>query len=369
MTSDAKIGLLLGLIFIFVIAFIINGLPNLRPQPSKGDVNTNMASVKDENLGLADREQKARETMAWSQLIGDQTEPPTGPVATAQSAQPVANGQQPVAAESAKEGARSIVPSTDNIEKLTKGLEDIVKIVSHASESAGAQGKTTEPAPTVDVARSQPKTEPKPDKTQATETAGTTKPTAPAPAGTGKTYLVVDGDNLATIAKKVYGPDEGNRIVNNLRIFEANRNLLKSADDIAVGQELVIPPPAKPVEKKPDTVLPKTLFEKVNAIGMRHVPAPEKTEATKATAAKTELQKPAAPKTEPQKPAAPKTEPAKPATTERWYTVQDGDYLWKIASAQLGSGVRYEELAKLNADILKGDIKVSPGMRLRLPSK
>ena len=29
MTSDAKIGLLLGLVFIFIIAFIINGLPGL----------------------------------------------------------------------------------------------------------------------------------------------------------------------------------------------------------------------------------------------------------------------------------------------------------------------------------------------------
>ena len=36
MTSDAKIGLLLGLVFIFVIAFIINGLPNLRPQQATG---------------------------------------------------------------------------------------------------------------------------------------------------------------------------------------------------------------------------------------------------------------------------------------------------------------------------------------------
>ena len=61
--------------------------------------------------------------------------------------------------------------------------------------------------------------------------------------------------------------------------------------------------------------------------------------------------------------------PAKPATSDRWYVVQDGDYLWKIASTQLGSGARYEELAKLNADVLKGDIKVSPGMRLRLPSR
>jgi hypothetical protein len=31
MTSDAKNWLLLGPIFIFVIAFVINGLPNLRP--------------------------------------------------------------------------------------------------------------------------------------------------------------------------------------------------------------------------------------------------------------------------------------------------------------------------------------------------
>ena len=35
MTSDAKIGLLLGLVFIFVIAFVINGLPSLRPPTSR----------------------------------------------------------------------------------------------------------------------------------------------------------------------------------------------------------------------------------------------------------------------------------------------------------------------------------------------
>ena len=39
MTSDAKIGLLLGLVFIFVIAFVINGLPSLRPPTaSQADV-------------------------------------------------------------------------------------------------------------------------------------------------------------------------------------------------------------------------------------------------------------------------------------------------------------------------------------------
>ncbi len=348
MTSDAKIGLLLGLIFIFVIAFIINGLPNLRPQSTKGDMATNMMSVQDEDLGLADREQKARETISWSQLLANQSDEQSGPAAATRSAEPTTpNPEQTMAADSATEGARSILPSADGIEKLTRGLEDIVKIVVKASESGAAQERTTEPAPSVEVAKAQPKLEPP----AATQTA---KPAASAPAKAGKTYVVVDGDNLSTVAKKAYGLDEGNRIINNQRIFEANRNILKSPDDIHVGQELVIPPPAKP-----DTVLPKTLFEKVEAIGKRRVPVPESTEPAKPVASKTEAPKP----------VAPKTEPAKPATAERWYVVQDGDNLWRIAATQLGSGIRHEEITKLNADVLKGDIKVSPGMRLRLPSK
>ena len=43
MTSDAKIGLLLGLIFIFVIAFVINGLPSLRPPISKVGADHDLA--------------------------------------------------------------------------------------------------------------------------------------------------------------------------------------------------------------------------------------------------------------------------------------------------------------------------------------
>lgn len=355
MTSDAKIGLLLGLIFIFVIAFVINGLPNLRPQTTKGEaVPTNMMPTTDENLGVADKAQKAQETIGWSDLLDKQTEPPADqPVATKSAEPTTPKAEQPVAADNSKEGIRSIVPmpSASGIEKLTKGLEDIVQALAPASGPAAAQDKTTEPAPSVEVAESQPKLE----RPQTTETAETAKPAASAPAGALKTYVVVDGDTLASVAKKVYGPEEGNRIVNNLRIFEANRNILKSPDDIAIGQELVIPPPAKPKAEKPDTVLPKTLFEKVEAIGKRRVPNPDKTERGK--------QPPA------EKPAATKKQPAKPPTNERWYVVQDGDNLWRIASTQLGSGARYEEITKLNADILKGDIKLNGGMRLRLPSQ
>ena len=37
MTSDAKIGLLLGLVFIFIIAFIINGLPKFGHNSNNND--------------------------------------------------------------------------------------------------------------------------------------------------------------------------------------------------------------------------------------------------------------------------------------------------------------------------------------------
>jgi nucleoid-associated protein YgaU len=361
MTSDAKIGLLLGLIFIFVIAFVINGLPNLRPQTTRGEaVPTNMMPTTDENLGVADKAQKAQETIGWSDILDKQTDEPQEPPVATKNAEPATpTAEPPVAADNARESIRSILPmpSAGSIEKLTKGLGDIVQTLTQTSGPAAAQEKTTEPAPSVEVAKSQPKPEAKLERPQTAQATETAKPAASAPAGALKTYVVVDGDTLASVAKKVYGVEEGNRIINNLRIFEANRNILKSPDDIVVGQELVIPPPAKPkpVEKQPDTVLPKTLFEKVEAIGKRRVPNPDKTEPPKQPA--------------PEKPAVAKKEPAKPAANERWYVVQENDNLWKIASTQLGSGARYEEISKLNADILKGDIKLNTGMRLRLPSQ
>ncbi len=345
MTSDAKIGLLLGLIFIFVIAFIINGLPSLRPQTTKGEpLPANAMPTHDENLGVADTVQKAQETIQWEELLDQQTEEPRGPVAATTSVEVTTTPtpDQILAADNAREGVRSMLPmpSAEGIEKLTKGLENVVQTLTQASNSAAAQEKTTEPAPSVDAAKSEPQVDLKPERTQA---AAAPAPSASSPAM--KTYIVVEGDTLASVAKKAYGPEEGNRIINGKRIFEANRNILKTPHDIVVGQELVIPPPAKP---KPDSVLPKTLFEKVEAIGKRQVPVPDKTESAKPAARK---------------------EPVKPTTSERWYVVQDGDNLWKIASTQLGKGTRHEEIARLNADILKGDIKVNPGMRLRLPSQ
>ena len=64
--------------------------------------------------------------------------------------------------------------------------------------------------------------------------------------------------------------------------------------------------------------------------------------------------------------ATPKTTPAIAPKGGRSYTVLEGDSLWKIASSQLGDGMRHSEIKKLNG-FLKSD-QLSVGMVLTLPS-
>ena len=61
MTSDAKVGLLLGLIFIFIIAFVLNGLPRFRNAANNSELTTNMVNSQNDNLGIGTRERKAQE--------------------------------------------------------------------------------------------------------------------------------------------------------------------------------------------------------------------------------------------------------------------------------------------------------------------
>ena len=88
-----------------------------------------------------------------------------------------------------------------------------------------------------------------------------------------KVYVVCKGDNLADIAKKFYGQEEGNRIVNVKRIFEANNKSLESPDKIYPGQKLIIPSLRALVQDKNgmDNIFPESMFEKVESIGRRHL--------------------------------------------------------------------------------------------------
>ncbi len=51
-----------------------------------------------------------------------------------------------------------------------------------------------------------------------------------------ETYTVKAGDTLTAIAEKYFGPGASYD-----KIFEANKDILDSPDDIKVGQELKIP--------------------------------------------------------------------------------------------------------------------------------
>src|SRR4030042_1276812 len=80
MTSDAKIGLLLGLVFIFIIAFVINGLPRFRKATNGSEMTTNMVSSQDDTQPIASRERNAPGVFSWTEQNNEQniqeTQPP-----------------------------------------------------------------------------------------------------------------------------------------------------------------------------------------------------------------------------------------------------------------------------------------------------
>jgi len=69
MTSDAKIGLLLGLVFIFVIAFIINGLPSLHDYKNDNELTANMVNSQNNQLGLSTNERKVYREVIINQPV------------------------------------------------------------------------------------------------------------------------------------------------------------------------------------------------------------------------------------------------------------------------------------------------------------
>lgn len=127
------------------------------------------------------------------------------------------------------------------------------------------------------------------------------------------TYSVQAGDNLALIAKRCYGLTQGNQIRAVKALFSANRHSLKTADELKIGQTLIIP-------RLPQAASGSDLA------GLTSQAIPP-------------------------------------------YTVRDGDSLWKIAAAKLGDGGRYLDILRLNRDLIEDEDDLRPGTRLRLPGR
>jgi LysM repeat protein len=284
MTSDAKIGLLLGLVFIFIIAFIINGLPRFRSNTNNNELTTNMVSSPNDSMGIAAKERKAQAVFDLVERVPQERA-----------------DEVPVVSENEGE-VRFKMPFSQG----TSAVKDDL-IVETAND------RVKPPAPESD--------------TNEKNEVNKSKPALL------KTYVVSKGDNLAIIAQKFYGPDAGNKKINVMRIFEANRKLLKSLDEIYVGQKLNIPP----LIDKSGSVFSESLFDKVKSIGRRL--------------------------TSSDPPKAPR------ASRGKQYVVREGDSLWRIAVEQLGDGTRYKEISELNADILGNEDYLAVGMSLRIPTR
>ena len=334
MTSDAKIGLLLGLIFIFVIAFIINGLPRFRSVANSSELTTNMVSTPNGTLGIGINERHAQEDFDRSAPAAEQ---------------PNANIQ------------RSFEQKEDI--RFTMKLPQETSVATETPILETADEAEPTPAPAIESAA--PAAPPE-------EKAEVSKPKPAA----SQVYTVCESDTLGDIAKKVYGEEEGNKYANVMRIFQANRQLLKTPDEINVGQKLTIPPlqASGTNADKNDSVLSGSMFEKVLSIGKKHLlpdPAPQGgTNSVPSTGSGSgSTAGPKASKGQPAVRVAGQPATRKPAKPAGEYVVREGDYLWRIAAQQLGDGNRYLEIAKLNADQLKDQDNLTVGMRLKMPAR
>jgi nucleoid-associated protein YgaU len=318
MTSDAKIGLLLGLVFIFVIAFIINGLPGLHQKDDSNKLTTNMVGLESNPSGIGANERRVQ-------------------MALDQSAAPAAGGVQ----------SPEVTPGA-TVTPLPQGTQGAQEQYgpSPAQPTPGSVGVApAEMTPTVSI---DPTVSAPAQNTPAGNIQSKAKPET-AKQASPKVYVVQQGDSISAIAKKVYGAQEGNKQKNIDAIFEANRKTLASIDSLQVGQKLTIPPIAgsTAASSTPAEVLTDKNFTKVESTSPQHSTANTSKPATAAKAEK----------------------PAAAAKSGSVYVVKEGDSLWKIAATQLGDGNRYREIVKVNSDVLSSEDDIAVGMQLKMPAK
>jgi len=188
MTSDTKIGLLLGLIFIFVIAFLIQGLPGFRQGRSSNELTYNLMGARLDASTLAARERTAQRRYM----------------------EPIPYVEQPVDV-----GMDMRVRSSEPLPATPSPVSDYANQVVQEVQSQKAEEMMN---PNLLQRQQALRREAWP-----------------------RTYVVQEGDNLAVIAKHFYGAQEGNREAAVQRIFAANRNQLASPDSLQIGQRLIIP--------------------------------------------------------------------------------------------------------------------------------
>lgn len=183
MTADAKVGLLLGLFFIVIIAFLVNGLPAYIQEKDTSPTEVSIVTTPGQDVVL---DNNLHET-------AHRLYPPRNPVAQRVVEPP----QETVVLDSSQEQIPQV---------------EVPEPMPHTQETVIVQN-----TPSI------------PDQ----QTVKTAKV---------RTHIVKSGQSLPVIAKQYYGSEEGNRRIVIRKLFEANDSVLKSPDRVCVGDSLVIPP-------------------------------------------------------------------------------------------------------------------------------
>ena len=267
MTADAKVGLLLGLVFIVMIAFLINGLPNFLQAASAEDVlDTAIEMPTHQELVIDPRIVETARGLHRSEVPLRQTTPPQEVVV----------------------------------------LGDPSGSASDVSVQPQRQTPIRIPNIPVETINPQPVTK------------------------KSRVHVIQPGENLAVVAQKYYGKEDGNRRLVIQKLYESNKKVLPSADKVRVGDKLTVPSLDQLLDSQPE------YFEKVSSTG---------TSLLDKVFGRTQK-----------------------SNSDRMYVVQQGDSLWGIAEKMLGDGKRYKEIIKNNRSIKNADDLIA-GMNLKLPQK
>lgn len=134
-----------------------------------------------------------------------------------------------------------------------------------------------------------------------------------------KTHIISEGDTLIALAQQYYGDSR------KVELILAANPAVRNPRNLKIGQEIIIPA------------------------------ADASTDAARTAGSV------------PPKSASSRGDDAR-LTSNRTYTVEPGDTLYRIAQRVYGSGTRWEEILKHNRALLRGDPKrLAPGMVLQLP--
>ena len=218
MTADAKVGLLLGLFFIALIAFLINGLPSMLQSAGPEELVKTTAIL----------------APAGPDLVIDHR--------VTETAQRLTPGIP----------LRAVEPPKDVI-VLDSAPQPVVATAFTVVETVAPQ-----PAAQPTVIEEQVSRLPLP----------APLPTRPVAAGS-REHTVQKGESLSSIAQKHYGAEEGNRRAVIQKLYEANTDVLSSPDRVVVGSKLIVPPLKGTAAPQPSQS--ETLLQKFSEIGRAHV--------------------------------------------------------------------------------------------------